>query len=413
MGAAAEGKSLEALRPYVDKFNGSFDLDKHLAKNNIVTQMKADITATLAPGGGGMTVETEESFKDRIEAYAESETATPAGRYYNDNIIKKQDIVDRLTGLLGTKESKSFKYKPTSGGIYAGKKQDRKDRTQKRYETEKAILLDPRSQKAQEALGSLVGVKVGKGVNTAAEYSFPEDYDEHRKSGSSLTDYYDSFKDETTGLIFKDNVFEKGAKDQFNAERAKLGLSEDVVSVKIDPKNKNIITVTNNKAQSKRIDMSKPEAVEDYLLGDEAKWKNDAAVKITYVEDGRTKTRYLGLDPVKYPDSFSQLNTMQNIGAGEGMDVVQEDLRTLKEKEPKVWGGKGQTPPPSTPQTTTQSTTTPAATTTPVANKTTQKKPSFEEYEKTAKYKSVLAQAKKDYPNATEAQIIKSIKAKY
>jgi hypothetical protein len=246
---------LENLREFTDKFNGSFDLDKHLANNNVVTQMKADITATLAPGGGGMTVETEESFKDRIEAYAESETATPAGRYYKDNIIKKQDIIDRLTGLLGTKESKSFKYKPTSGGIYAGKKQDRKDRTQKRYETEKAILLDPRSQKAQEALGSLVGVKYGKGVNTAAEYSFPEDYNNYRDAGSSLTDFYDSFKDETTGVFFKDNVFETGAKDKFNAERAKLGLSEDITSVKLDSKDKNIVIVNNNKGQSKRIDM--------------------------------------------------------------------------------------------------------------------------------------------------------------
>lgn len=419
--AFANGKLVD-LREETDKFNGSFSLDQHLIDNKVVAQMKADITTLMTPEHGGLSTQEIHDFSQRIEAYAESETATEAGRYYNDNIIKKEHIVDRLTSMMGVDKGKTHKFKPSSGGVAFGKKQDRIERTQKRYETEKAILLDPMSQKAQEALGSLVGVKFGKGVNTAAEYSLPEDYDEHRASGKSLTNFYNDSKDKrdpgfwsafgSTNPTIESSEFKKEIVDNFNTERTKLGLEGDISSFTVDTKNKNIITVKNNKAQTTRIDMSNPEAVEDYLLGDDAKWKNEPALKISYVEDGRPKTRYLGLDPVKYPDSFSQLNTMQNVGAGEGLDVVQEDLRTLKEAEPGVWGGKksklikNQTRIETDDAVNAKKEAERSATTTAAPA-------TFEDYEKTDDYKSVLAQAKLDFPNATEDQIIKSIKGRY
>jgi hypothetical protein len=338
---AVSGK-LGDLRPFVDKFNGSYDLDAHLAKNKVVSQMKADITALLTPEHGGLTVEETHDWTERIKAYAKSETATAAGRYHDDNIIKEQDIIDRLSSMLGIEKTKKHKYKPQVSAA-AGKGKTAAERAQQRYKTIKRGSLDPSSPEAIALAESLAGSKYAGGIVTKSSMSSPDDYTEIRSASTNLTDFYDQNKDAVNkGKIWdtkriETSEFKEELLNKFNSELSNAGLEGDLQSVSIDKNNTNLIHVVGPTGLKETIDMSKEDAIENFYLGDAAKYKDTNAVKLTYEKGGRTKTAYLDLNKRA---SFREYNTILNSTIGEDLKVDQEVINEMYDAEIDQWEGK-------------------------------------------------------------------------
>jgi len=379
-GSAAEG-GLENLRPFVDKLNGSFDLDKHLANNKVVAQMKADITSLLTPEHGGLTVEEVSDWSKRIEAYAESETANSAGRYHKDNIIKKQDIVDRLSSMLGVSKTKTHKQdRATSAAV--GKGKDLKARTEERYRIIKKISLDTTSEEAKSAIGGLAGSKFGGNVITVAKASNPEDYQDLRDASTSLTEFYNQNKDATepgkvygTNPVIESSEFKKDLLDRFNNELSAAGVDGIFTSVEVDKNNTNLIHIVGEDGLKETVDMSKKDALEDHLLGaKKAAVKNKRAIELKY-EDNGPKTKYVSLEK-EDPESFELLNTMLNVNIAEAEKIDQGDLRKLKLADQASWGGKSKLT-----------------------------KVSFADYQKTGEYKDKYDKWKKSNPNASDEAI--------
>lgn len=381
-GSAAEG-GLENLRPFVDKLNGSFDLDKHLANNKVVAQMKADITSLLTPEHGGLTVEEVSDWSKRIEAYAESETANSAGRYHKDNIIKKQDIVDRLSSMLGVSKTIKHKYEPKIS-TYDKKKGVEKEDAQDRFEKVEYIRENPYSEEAITALGGMIGNQWGKGKVLEIDYSHPEDFIKYDDAADGIINEWEVSKDKITGNFgtWNQSEIETKGKEAVIGALKELGKGSNQVSSVKKGDGSNIIIETGTEKVT--IDLgsedSGKEALSKFLVkyGKEKEavgTRSGSKVRVVTLDGKRKVTEYVDLLD---PRLFKLTNASLNTGKAENLKIKQKDIdKLLKAKRAKQAGKK------------------------PIKGK----KVSFADYQKTGEYKDKYDKWKKSNPNASDEAI--------
>lgn len=393
LGEFSEGKDVDVTKA-VDKLYGSYDLDQFLNKNKILSSVKADIESEVQNGGSYFEVIKQEKYARFIDEFSESLTGQ-GGQYEGDDLITKDVIKKNLESKLGrdAKVDRKIKLKPTPAHI--GKTKIKQDLNRDRFDSIEAIKGDINSVRAQQTVKSLENKSTAEGVISNPTVSTPKSFEPARKASDSFKEYYNKNAGKEEGGILgigKSKVFDNGAKSELNKLLKDAGIkSSKISSVKTDEEDPNKVVISDQSGSGTTYDMTSDEdleKLEDFIIelsDQDPKFKDKTSVRMNIYDKSqktaskREKVKYLDRDS---PEFRTQMNGILNTDIGESNKVPQGELNKIMidegilDNEPVEAKAEG-----------------------------------FKTFQSTPKYKAVLDQAKKDYPNASEDQIIRSIQA--